>query len=141
MKKRWWIIGTIAGLFVLALFGPAALTASGAEPTACATCHSMQEFASAHRQSEAHKEVACSDCHLPHGFPDGLAKKYEKGFIHIWKTVSGDANVQLKPEDERILLDNCIACHVNTEHVKAPENRGCLNCHWDDPHGDREDRR
>lgn len=144
MKKRWWIIGTIAGLFVLALiFGPGVLTASGAEPATCATCHSMQEFYDGHKQSEAHAEVACSQCHLPHGFGDGLTTKYEKGFVHLWKTVTNATpeKITLKDADRQMLLDNCIACHANTEHVKAPENRGCLNCHWTDPHGDREDRR
>jgi len=143
MKKRWMIIGGIAALFALALlFGPAALTASGAEPRACATCHSMEQEYQSHALSK-HSEVACSECHLPHGFPDGLLAKYEKGWVHVSKTVTGQTpeKITLKDEDRQMLLDNCIACHTNTEHVKAPENRGCLNCHWSDPHGDKEDRR
>ncbi|MBP2018738.1 cytochrome c nitrite reductase small subunit [Symbiobacterium terraclitae] len=139
MTKRWWIIITIAAVVVIALLaGPAALTASGLEPAACATCHSMAEFRDTHAES-LHASVSCSECHLPHGAA-GLPKKYEKGFKHVWATVTGEADIQLKPEDEQILLDNCIACHVNTEHVSVPENRSCLNCHYDDPHGNRESR-
>ncbi len=141
MKKRWWIIGGIAALFVLALlFGPAALTASGAEPRTCATCHSMEEKYQTHLESK-HQEVACSDCHLPHGFPDGLAAKYQKGWVHISKTVSSNVpdEITLKDSDTEILLDNCVACHVNTEHVQASEARSCLNCHRDEPHGSKED--
>lgn len=140
MTKRWWIIGTVAAVVVLALLaGPTALTATGAEPAICAACHSMQEFRATHAES-VHAAVSCSECHLPHGAAS-VPAKYEKGIKHVWATITGDANIELKPEDEKILLDNCIACHIYTDHVQAPENRGCLNCHFDDPHGVREDRR
>lgn len=139
MTKRGWILVAVAAAaLVLLVGGPSVITATGAEPATCATCHSMQEFRTTHAQSD-HAAVACTQCHLPQGLAS-IPAKYEAGFKHVWATITGYEEIQLSAESEQILLDNCIACHIQTDHVRVPDNRGCLNCHFDDPHGVREDR-
>lgn len=143
MKKSLVIGLAIGGLVVAAgIFGPGALTASGAEPVACATCHSMDRNVHSFQTSESsHRTtVSCSDCHIPHETAaKALSEKYKTSYRHIKTALSGEVpeEIRLTPEARKIVLDNCVRCHKEEEHSKENGLGSCLNCHSNDPHGER----
>lgn len=142
--RRSVLIGAAAGVLViggLVIFGPGALTASGLEPDLCATCHIMEGKVHSFKGSEsAHRtETTCSDCHLPHGGMEGLKEKYRTGFRHVAAMVKGDLpeDLRLNQQARQMVLDNCNRCHAQEEHTRLNGTNSCLNCHSNDPHGER----
>ncbi len=136
------LIGLIAGVVVLAgalLFGPHTIQAAGAEPAACASCHVMESKVHAFQTSDSlHKtEISCSDCHVPAG-PGGLVEKYKTGLRHVSVNLSGAPDeIHLRPQDRETVVDNCVRCHGQEEHIQQVGRNACLTCHATNPHGDR----
>ena len=141
--RRSWMIGLAAGalLVLVALFGPGALTASGAEPEFCGTCHVMEKNVASfqHTTSTHGTEISCSDCHLPSGPLAKLTAKYSTGVRHVWTTIIGKTPEELKlsAADRKLLVDNCVYCHAGESHTQQNGVTSCLNCHSTDPHGER----
>lgn len=141
---RKWLMVAGAGLVILlalALLGPSAITATGLEPGLCASCHVMGKNVDSFRTTQSlHGEsLACTDCHLPYGGVQGWAEKYRTGMRHMVHTVTGQVpeEVRLTPQARTILIDNCNRCHGDEEHTRLNGKSSCLNCHSNDPHGER----
>ncbi|HEY3365214.1 MAG TPA: NapC/NirT family cytochrome c [Symbiobacteriaceae bacterium] len=136
------VIGLVIGVIVVAagVFGPGALTASGAEPNFCASCHVMDKNVHSYQTTaSAHKDqVSCSDCHLPTG-ATGWAAHYTTGARHIWTTATGrtPAALELTAADQKLVVANCVRCHAEEDHIKQNGKTACLTCHANDPHGEK----
>jgi cytochrome c nitrite reductase small subunit len=136
-------IGVVVVLLALGAFGPGAITAVGAEPNFCATCHVMDKNVSSFKASESahHGVLSCTDCHLPNGGAglEGWTSHYSTGIRHVSTTVQGKtpASLELTEEARKILVDNCVRCHAGQEHIQQNGRTACLTCHANDPHGEK----
>ncbi len=138
--RRSILIGSlvVALVVVAAVFGPGALTASGAEPAACGSCHIMEKNVSSfHATTSEHgkQQLSCGDCHNP----DTLLEKYKTSFRHIKVNMSDEKpeELRLNADARKVVTANCVRCHANEEHSQKNGKSSCLNCHSNDPHGER----
>lgn len=133
-KTALWSLGALLLLVVIA---PPILSATPAEPKyLCGACHAMAPWHESYLANTHAGQISCSDCHVRHGI-QGLVTKYSDGAGHLLAQLRG-----ARPEDIRIsehgleaVLDNCIACHADSEHATNPDARYCISCHADQPHG------
>lgn len=126
-------------LLAVVVGGPGLVGATGMEPQLCATCHAMENHYESFMQSAHAGQVTCSDCHVPHeSFVDSLTAKYAAGSRHLWAVVSGNVpeEIQLTLDEEQIVTQNCIQCHILTEHVANSGTETCFHCHAGEPHGE-----
>jgi cytochrome c nitrite reductase small subunit len=143
MRKSLVIGTTVFALFLTALiFGPGAISASGAEPSSCGACHVMEKnVASFQQTTDKHKtELSCSDCHVPHqNAVGGLVDKYRTGIRHVSANMTGNIpdQLRLRPADREVVTANCVRCHADQEHSQQNGLNSCLNCHANVPHGER----
>lgn len=125
--------------FLIVCFGAAGY-AYADSPAFCGSCHSMTEAHASWRGSN-HKEVACTECHLPHrSFVGKLVAKAETGLSDTYHEVLRDypAHIQLSEEGQGYVNDNCLRCHSSTMekvHTSAEGNQDCLKCHKSVAHG------
>lgn len=138
MRRSIWIGLAVGAVLVAAvIFGPGALTATGAEPAACGSCHVMEKNVNSFAKSSSkHAGVlTCGDCHNP----DSLSDKYKTGFRHLTANLSENrpTELHLAGEARNIVIANCVRCHEGEEHTKQNGKSSCLNCHSNDPHGER----
>lgn len=113
------------------------------DPSACVNCHIMQpQYDSWHASS--HRAVAgCIDCHLPHDLGPALIAKADNGWRHSWAFTFQNFHepIQIIPRNQRILQDNCVACHGQIVHEmfggREDVEMNCIRCHADVGHGGR----
>jgi nitrate/TMAO reductase-like tetraheme cytochrome c subunit len=135
--------------------------ATGTDAFCGGACHSMQWVAAEHKKSSHgfnKKGVAaqCSDCHIPHAYPQVLWYKAVAGtkdaYHEIKGTISTEAKfkAQRKAMAERVWAEfrdtdsaNCRTCHNLTPEVLAlqkggarkdhegrfAEKKTCVDCH------------
>ena len=113
------------------------------DPRACTNCHIMQPQFDSWQKSSHHAVAGCIDCHLPHDIPPALVAKADNGWRHSWAFTFQDFHepIQIIPRNQRILQNNCIACHKDTVHEmlggREEIQMNCVHCHADVGHGAR----
>lgn len=103
------------------------------------TCHSMQQ-AHASWQVSNHKELKCTECHLPQGnLVTKLVTKAKTGMNDTYHEVLKDypATMKLSLEGKAIVQDNCLRCHKSTVENTgmAAGGQDCQKCHRSLVHG------
>ena len=131
----------VAGM-AIAVVGMAVLAmgyAYAETPAFCGTCHSMeQSYAS--WQASNHKQIACSECHLPNsGLAAKLVAKAKTGINDVYHETMRDypAVIKVTAQGKEYLADNCLRCHQSTVQNTAMGAGGqdCAKCHRGVVHG------
>lgn len=114
-------------------------------PQACVNCHVMQDQYDGWAHGSHHNVATCNDCHVPHDFVGKWYTKAENGYAHSVAMTFGNFHepIAMRPVSERVLLNNCIACHepivdqMVVGHGDAVDVSNCLQCHSEVGHGGR----
>jgi len=143
------LLGIFVGLGVYVFYVSKAPSYLGDKPETCINCHVMIP----HYANWAHnlhgRGTTCNDCHVPH---DNIFKKYlfkaSDGLSHATMfTLRLEPQVIIMEDETRDMVrENCIRCHEKTvrkEFMYAVqpnyhnylEDRWCLDCHRETPHG------
>jgi cytochrome c nitrite reductase small subunit len=128
--------------FAIAVAGMAfsAMTYAYAEtPAFCGTCHSMEQSYMSWQASN-HKQIACSECHLPGGsLAAKVAAKARTGINDVYHEVMRDypAVIKVTAQGKEYLADNCLRCHASTvkNTAMAAGGQDCAKCHRGVVHG------
>jgi len=122
----------IASIFLFLLFGPPGLLEYSDSPEFCNSCHVMNSEFENWFLSGLHRNIKCTDCHLPNS-----------NFLthYIWKSIDGikdmlffygylyNSQIETTTHGKNTIQKNCVRCHgemVSRIHV---EGRNCWNCH------------
>ena len=102
-------------------------------PAFCGSCHSMTQ-AHASWQSSNHKQIDCTECHLPNrNLVVKLIAKGETGMNDVYHETLRDypATIQVSDSGMKILKDNCLRCHQSSvENTRmADGGQDCTKCH------------
>lgn len=108
-------------------------------PAFCGACHSMEQ-AYASWEVSNHKQMACTDCHLPNeNLATKLAAKAMTGITDVYHETLRDypATIKVTAQGKQYLTDNCVRCHQSTiENTKmAASGQDCAKCHRGLVHG------
>ncbi len=134
-------LGLVAGLGMYTIRVSEAASYLSDDPETCINCHIMvPEYASWQHSSHA-RAATCNDCHVPH--TSAFAKYYFKakdGSRHsALFTLRRERQVIFAiPESRKVIQDNCVRCHSNvfeTPQVHTRQDRACIDCHREVPHG------
>lgn len=116
------------------------------DPSACATCHVMQESFDSWQKS-GHRHVAtCNGCHLPPGPIEKWLTKIDNGMLHSLAFTTGrfPEPITIKGRNARRTQHACLACHDGLFHASVSPSQAfggdelrCAHCHADAGHGMR----
>jgi cytochrome c nitrite reductase small subunit len=151
VNRRALILRIVLALLVGAFVGIGAFTFGygqgfsyfSTDPRACTNCHIMQPQFDSWQKSSHHAVAGCIDCHLPHDIAPALVAKADNGWRHSWAFTFQDFHepIQIIPRNQRILQNNCIACHKDIVHEmlggREEIQMNCVHCHADVGHGAR----
>jgi cytochrome c-type protein NapC len=131
LRKRWLVLG-IAGCLVvgaaLAFGGTAALELTNSIAF-CTSCHEMKDNNYAeyshtiHAQNRTGVKAICSDCHVPHEFPDILIRKIG-ALSDIYNHLIGKVDTTEKFNAHRLELAKRVWLRM-----ESTDSRECRNCH------------
>lgn len=121
---------------VIAVVGMAAMSAGYAyaeSPQFCGSCHSMEEAYTTWKTSN-HKQLACTECHLPNqNLAVKLIAKAQTGITDVYHETLRDypATIKVTTQGKQYLADNCLRCHQSTvENTQmAAGGNDCTKCH------------
>ncbi len=145
--RRFWmvalaaLIGVFVGLSFYTFSYAEGLSYFSDDPNSCMNCHVMRDQFESWNHS-SHKAVAtCNDCHTPH---HNVVAKYTvkaiNGFNHSLHFTLGTFPdpIRIKAMNERVALENCRTCHVDTvsQMHASPggEQADCVACHGNEGH-------
>jgi cytochrome c nitrite reductase small subunit len=143
------LLGIFVGLAVYVFYVSKAPSYLGDNPETCINCHVMIPHYANWAHNSHGRGTTCNDCHVPH---DNVFKKYlfkaSDGLSHATMfTLRLEPQVIIMEDDTRAMVrENCIRCHekaVGKEFMYAVqpnyhnylEDRWCLDCHRETPHG------
>ena len=93
-------------------------------------CHSMQAFTlpeykeSVHFSNKTGIKASCSDCHIPHSYPQVLFYKAQAGIRDVYHEIAGTVSTQEKYDKERWRMANKV-----WDEMKANNSANCRTCH------------
>ena len=123
------LIGAVVG--ALAVIGTDVMVkVTGTEEFCGGACHSMKAFTlpeyrqSAHYANNSGVRASCSDCHVPHGYPEKLWYKAKAGVRDIVQETRGVIATAELYEKERWRLANSV-----WDEMKANDSANCRYCH------------
>ncbi len=130
-------LGLVMGLGGFTAFHAEGLSYLTDDPAACVNCHVMSDQYEAWWRSSHRAWATCNDCHVPHDFLGKWTRKAINGWNHSVKFTTGDFHepIMIKPQNEAVLLENCLNCHqtmVNDMllgHRPARDDLRCVDCH------------
>ncbi|XER14919.1 Cytochrome c-type protein NrfH [Sporomusa aerivorans] len=113
--------------------------AQAEKPQFCGSCHSMEQ-AYATWQASNHKQIECTECHLPNNnLAVKLAAKTQTGINDVYHEVLRDypATIKVTAQGKKIIADNCLRCHQSTVETTGMGAGGqdCTKCHRSLVHG------
>lgn len=108
-------------------------------PEFCGSCHSMEQ-AHTSWQASNHKQIECTECHLPNGnIAVKLVAKTQTGINDVYHEVLRDypATIQVSTKGKSYIADNCLRCHQSTVEKTGMGAGGqdCTQCHRGLVHG------
>ena len=129
-------------VLVVVMIGMVAVGAGYAysdSPEFCGSCHSMEQAHSTWQASN-HKQLKCTDCHLPQqNLAVKMITKGTTGMNDTYHEVLRDypATMKLSPKGKVIVEDNCMRCHQSTVQNTGMGAGGedCTKCHRGLVHG------
>lgn len=119
--------GFIAGIIFWGGFNTA-MEATNTEQF-CVSCHEMkanpyQELqGTIHWSNRSGVRATCSDCHVPHGWTDKIARKMEAS-KEVWGWIFGTIDTEEKFEEKRLAL-----ARREWHRLQANDSLECRNCH------------
>jgi cytochrome c nitrite reductase small subunit len=143
------LLGIFFGLGLYVIYISKATSYLGDKPETCINCHVMIPHYANWAHNSHGRVATCNDCHVPHN--NVFAKYFFKakdGLNHATMfTLRLEPQVIIMEEETREMVEgNCIRCHEKTvgkEFMMAVqpnyhnylEERYCLDCHRETPHG------
>ena len=97
--------------------------------TFCTGCHEMRENVyeelqyTIHFSNRSGVRAKCSDCHVPHGWTDKIARKMQAS-KEVWGKIFGTINTREKFLEKRLHL-----AQNEWARLKANDSLECRNCH------------
>jgi cytochrome c nitrite reductase small subunit len=143
------LFGIFFGLAFYLFYISNALSYLSDNPETCINCHVMNPQFTTWAHS-AHRDVAaCNDCHLPHdNFFNTYLFKAQDGLRHatIFTLRNEPQVILIREAGREAVQKNCIRCHeratgmeflgsVQPGYVNHLQQRHCLDCHRESPHG------
>jgi nitrate/TMAO reductase-like tetraheme cytochrome c subunit len=139
-SARWSVFALVGVGLVVGTAGvigtQVALAMSGTDEFCGTACHSHEKFvypdhkASFHYANRTGVRATCSDCHVPHDYPDKLFYKARAGVTDAFAELKGVIATQEKFDKERWRLANIV-----WEEMRANDSANCRHCHdpkaWD----------
>lgn len=132
-----WLIGIPIGGWCLFAFGVVGtigsevmIHASGTDKFCAGACHSMEAFTapewrdSIHYSSGSGVQAGCSDCHIPHIYPQKLWVKATSGAKDIWGELRGVIGTREKYEAHRQEMAELV-----WQRMQENDSRECRYCH------------
>ena len=164
MKRKiwlWFIIGLIAGAFIILGFGSAVEATSTND--FCASCHVHPQATTSWKQGDHYAtksgyRVSCVECHLPPKGKGYLVEKARTGLRDLWSHWTKDstefdweAASTLERASKHVYNSACVKCHENLfpatltregseAHLyykqvnEKGENLQCISCHLNAGH-------
>lgn len=128
------LMGIGFGVAVVVITAGAMTYAYAEEPSFCGGCHAMTDHY-ATWQASTHKNLKCSECHLPHEYPDKLVAKTETGVVDVYHQTLRDyalpQQIEITEKGQDYLRQNCLRCHemtiANTSMISG--DKTCTTCH------------
>jgi nitrate/TMAO reductase-like tetraheme cytochrome c subunit len=135
-----WLLGIPLGAYIMFMLGAAAVVgsevaiyATGTEQFCTSACHSMERFTapewrdSPHNSSPSGVRATCSDCHIPHIYPQKLLVKTKAGIKDAYHELMGTISTAEKYEAHRArMAEQVWAYMIETD------SRECRHCHSED---------
>jgi nitrate/TMAO reductase-like tetraheme cytochrome c subunit len=164
-SARWSVLALLAAGVALGFVATAGtqvmVAVTGTDEFCGGACHSMQWVAKEHKQSVHYDtrtgvRAGCSDCHIPHNYPEKLVYKTKAGIKDTVNELRGILSTEEKFKKERLRMAkavwaeyketnsaNCRVCHVFTPEVLAKQKEfaqpmhrkvldgeaTCIDCH------------
>jgi len=135
--KSWWLLGIPVGAWGMFVAGLVSMVGfevmiheTGTEAFCAGACHSMEAFTapeyrdSIHYTSASGVQATCSDCHIPHVYPQKLWVKATSGTRDIIGEIRGIIDTREEYEAKR----SHMAERVWT-YMKETDSRECRYCH------------
>lgn len=137
---RWWLIGIPLGAWCMFAAGAVFVVGSevmihetGTGEFCAGACHSMEAFTapeyrdSIHFNNASGVQATCSDCHIPHIYPQKLWVKATSGARDIVGEMRGIISTREKYEARRAHMAERV-----WQTMKANDSRECRYCHNDE---------
>lgn len=132
-----WLLGIPLGAYIMFILGAAAVVgsevaiyASGTEQFCSSACHSMEAYTTPEWQDSPHYSSAsgvratCSDCHIPHVYPQKIWVKTKSGINDIYHELKGTISTREKYEANRARMAEKV-----WSYMIATDSRECRHCH------------
>jgi nitrate/TMAO reductase-like tetraheme cytochrome c subunit len=109
-----------------------ALAVTGTDEFCGTACHSHAKFVYPEHQKSSHYanrtgvRAMCTDCHVPHQYPDKLIYKARAGITDAFAELKGVIATQEKFERERWRMANIV-----WNEMRANNSANCRTCHDD----------
>lgn len=134
-KKRHDLKMVFVGL-IIAIVGMAAVSGGyvyAESPKFCGSCHSMDTAFTTWQHSN-HKQLACTDCHLPNNnLAVKLVAKAQTGITDVYHETLRDypASIKVTAQGKAYVNGNCLRCHQSTVEATGMGDGGqdCTKCH------------
>jgi len=107
--------------------------ATGTEKFWATACHFMEAFTmpecldSPHSSNTSGVRATCSDCHIPHTYPEKLFVKARSGFKDIYHELLGTIGTRENYEANRARMAEEVWAYM-----EKIDFRECRNCHYED---------
>lgn len=136
-----WLLGVPFGAYLVFVIGAGFVIASevmihatGTNQFCTTACHSMEAFTAPEWRESTHYLNAsgviagCSDCHIPHTYPEKLIVKAKAGIRDAWhEYVKGTISTREKYEAHRADMAQRV-----WDYMMATDSRECRYCHDED---------
>ncbi|MCL1164447.1 DmsE family decaheme c-type cytochrome [Shewanella chilikensis] len=121
-------------------FGPESKLSAESQNSVCLDCHQNTEQMAWHNSLHNLEQVACADCHNPHGSLTESALKQSSINTTCYECHADKRGPVLW--EHAPVVENCANCHnahgsVNEALLKARVPQLCQQCHADDGHASR----
>lgn len=143
------LLGVICGLGVFLFYVSKAHSYLSDSPQTCVNCHIMAPQYATWSHSSHRICTNCNDCHVPHNnIVNKFYFKAKDGMRHsaIFTLRTEPPVIFILSAGQKVVQKNCLRCHenlmtdyklmaYNKETQKFRNERQCLECHRETPHG------